>query len=146
MSDPCEDICDAIVAYLNAAIDVDPNPFEPVTLVASKPADPLAQLTLEFPTIQVFLVPYSDSENKIGRPKFLEEHQVSVWVIRKIQDAWTRERMSGVVRQVVEYLRGVKMANYTYSEAITSVKFDLTQLHEKQQFLSITQFRYAGIR
>lgn len=146
MSDPCEDICDAIVEHLNTAQEEEPNPFDPIEFMARKPADPLAELTLEFDEIQVMLVPYADSETKIGRPKFLEVHEVSLWVVRKLQNEWTRTRMSEVVRQVIERLRGRKMAGWTYGAAETTTKFDLTQLHEKKQFMSIVRLSYEGVR
>lgn len=144
--DKAEEICEEIVETLNAAQLEDPNPFEPIIFVASKPADPLAELQLEHPTIQVFLIPYAETKEKIGRPRYRETIQISLWVIRKIDLEWTRERMSSVVSTISDYLRGTKMACYTPGAPETATKFDLTQLHKKKQFLSIVRLNYTGIR
>ena len=144
-SDETEAICDAIVAELAAAQEEAPNYFDPIRFTARKPKDPLQELEAELTGIHVLLVPYAESEEKIGRPQFIELHTVSIWVVRKLDATWTRERMSGVVKTIKTRLRGRKMAGFTYSNCETATKFDLQRLH-KGQFMGILRASYAAIK
>lgn len=141
--DPTEDICDAIVDWLSA-VQEDTNPFDPISFEAVKPEDPLGELDSVPSSLKVIVVPNAEAEEKIGRPKFLEIHQVSLWITRTTSSEWTRERLSGFVRTLKEQLRGVKMATYTYSMIETASKFDPDRLH-KGQFFSVVVVTYRGI-
>lgn len=144
MSDPTEDICDAIVTFLNAAQEEEPNPFGVMEFTASKPADPLGELDSVQHETQVYLVPIAESEEKIGRYKAMEVHQASLWIARSMVESPTRASLSGLVRDIKKVLRGRKMATYTFSLIETASKFDPERLH-KGQFFSVLVATYRGI-
>ena len=143
MTDPTEDICDALVTFVNGLTV--PTSLS-LAVAASKPANPKAELKREHADLQVLFVPYAEEEEKIGRGgQVLELFQISMMVIRKIDQAFTRIALSQLVRELRAEIRtGGKMAGYTYSHGETVTKFDLTQLDEQGQFLSIARFSYAG--
>ena len=145
MSDPCEDICDSLVDWANALAEETPNPLG-VAFAASKPADPNAQLELEFNDLQVMFVPYAEEEEKAGRGGVvLETFTVSMMVVRQLSSEFSRPRLAGVVRTLRDQLRGVRMAGYVYSRSETAVKFDPDQVHDNNQFLSVVRLSYKGM-
>jgi hypothetical protein len=144
MTDPCEDICDAIVAYLNALVDEDPNPFDPFNFEASKPADPNAELDAGTESLRILLWPHGETETKIGRGgQVLETFMVAMLVVQSLSTTVNRQILSTLCRTVKAQLRGVRMAGFVYSTAETT-KADLEQLHENKRFASATILSYTG--
>lgn len=138
MDDPAERICDALVETINSlALSL--------TIEASKPSDPLGELTLEHPTLQAIVFPFGETTERQDRGGgVLERFAISVMVIRMLSAEFTRDRLEQFVRELKSLLRGKKMAGYTWSAEETATKFDLTQLHEQDQFLSLVRLTYIG--
>lgn len=138
MNDPVEDICDDLVKTINEL-------KLPLTVTATKPADPLAELKLEHPELQVLVVPFGESSAKIGRGgQVLEVYQATLMIIRMITIEFSLQRLSRFARELVTELRGDRMAGYVWSGDETVSKFDLAQLHERHQFLSVVRLSYTA--
>lgn len=140
MTDPTEDIADALVAHTNQLPELS------LAFEASKPEDPLALLQLEHHGVQVYFVPFGETfEEKIDRAgRARMSYQVTMMVIRKLENQITREVMGLLVRQLTRQIRGERMAGYVWAADETVTKFDLTQLHEKNQFVGIVRLTYLG--
>lgn len=147
MTDPAEDISDALVAYINGLVAQDPSPLS-MMCRAENPDDPNAQLKAEHTDLQVFFFPYSDEEEeKRGRGgEILETIIVTMMVARQITTTYTRKLLGGFVREIKANIRkSGKKANYTYSRAETVTKFDVDALHEtSKKFISIVRLHYIG--
>jgi hypothetical protein len=144
MSDPCEDICDAVVTYLNGLVGTDPNPFDPFKFEASKPDDPNAELDKDTSSLRVLLWPHGETEQKIGRGgQVFETFQVAMLVVKKLNTTTDRTMLSTLCRTIKARLRGQRMAGFVYSLAETT-KADLEQLHDNQRFASATILSYIG--
>lgn len=141
MSDPCEDICTAVAAWLNDSANFTPStPIEFTT-----PTDPNAELELENETLRGLLFPYADEESKIGRGgEVFETFTVSLLVIVKLDDNLTRQLLGGLVREVRAALRGVTQATYRYVTSEIATKFDPEALHLRNQFQSVVRITYMG--
>lgn len=137
--DPVEDICDALVTYINGLSELS------LTAVASKPVDPLDELTLEHPELQVLVVPFGESATKIGRGgHVLEVYQATLMIVRMLTVEFSRERLSLFTRELTAVLRGERMAGHVWSGDETVSKFDLNQIHEKHQFVSVVRLSYTA--
>lgn len=143
MDDPCELICVAQAAAVDAAAETAGTFI--ATFNATTPEDPSAELERETQDLRVMFIPYSDEETKIGRcGEAYERFTTSMLVVRKRSDEFTRRVMGKLVRQIRGVLRGQAMAGYRYVGAETASKFDLDQLHDRRQYVSIVRFTYQG--
>lgn len=141
-TDPVEDIADALVEFTNEVPDL------PLLITASKPEDPLPLLEHEHRDIQIFFIPFGETSEKIGRGgQVVEEYTVTMMVVRKLDDSQkiTRVVMSDLVRRIKQAIRGKRMAGYVWSGDETVSKFDLAQLKEMRQFLSVVRINYSGV-
>ena len=144
MSDPCEDICEALVAFLNALLEESPNPCEPFRFVASKPDDPNAELDKECADLRIMVWPHGSAEVKAGRGgECLETFQVTMLIIRDLKGN-VRAELAGLARTIRTRLRGQRMAGYAYSGA-EATGFDLQILHDQQRFADATILTYKGM-
>lgn len=145
MNDPCEDICDALVTFVNGLRNTESNPLAPITCEASKPENPSGLLKLEHKTIQVLVFPSGEEEDKIGRGgQVLERYEVTMLVVRQLSSEFTRVALSRFVRSLKSAIRGQRMAGFVYSTAETVSKFDPERIHESNQFVSAVKFTYSG--
>lgn len=141
MDDPCELICEAQAAAVQAAAE---GTFF-AEFTATTPEDPNAELERETPGIRVMFYPYGDEETKIGRGgEAYEQFTTSMVIVRKRSDEFTRKAMGKLARQIRGQLRGQAMAGYRYVRSETASKFDLDQLHDRRQYVSIVRFVYEG--
>lgn len=139
MSDPAEDICDAIVSYLGEQT------FDYQATIR-RTDNPLGDLEHETLGLTLLVHPTDEEAEKIGRGgQCLERFTISILVIRKLQDAFTKSKLSSFARDVKTSLRGVSQAGHTWSGDITTVKHDFRQVDDLNQFVSVFQVVYSKI-
>lgn len=136
--DPAEEIADALVETINGlALSL--------SVIATKPDDPLGELTLEHPNLQVLVFPFGEVTTRLDRGGgVLEQLTITLLVVRSLSAEFTRDRLERFTRELKAALRGKKMAGWTWSAEETASKFDLAQLHEQNQFVSIVRETYIG--
>jgi hypothetical protein len=140
MSDPCEDICDALVEFLNSQ---DEGTYS-LEFLADKPEDPNGELDKADDNVKVLFWPHGESEAKIGRTgQVVRKFSVAMLVLRKLSGDFTRRALSDFATEVMDSLRGEKMADRRYSTAETT-KTDLVQLHEDKRLAVATILTYTG--
>lgn len=140
MSDVTEDICDALVASLQEA----PVGTFDVELVVEKPGDPNAELDKASDVLRILFWPHSETEKKIGRGgPAAKTYGVAMLAIRKLSVDFDRVKMHGIVTQLMDYLRGRRMAGRVYSGAETT-KADNEQIHDHQRVAVATILTYVG--
>lgn len=138
MTDPVEDICDALVEHINGLV-------LSLTAVASKPVNPPEELKLEHPTLQVLVVPIGETGTKISRGGgVLETYTAALWVVRKIDVEFNRPRLSLFTRELTQALRGLRMAGHVWSGDETLSKYGLQMIHEETQFFALVQLTYTA--
>jgi hypothetical protein len=138
MTDPVEDICDALVEHINGLV-------LSLTAVASKPENPPEELKLEHPELQVLVVPIGETATKIGRGgHVLETYQVALWVVRKLSVEFNRARLSLFTREVTQALRGERMAGHVWSGDETLSKYAIRMIHETTEFFALVQLTYTA--
>lgn len=145
-ADPVEDIADALVTFLND--DKSEWGEQPeIVFTAVKNADPTKELTVEnLATTQVFVAPYGETGQKIGRGgQALETYQVFLLVVRGITTEFTRTKLAEFVRQLKLAIRkGGKMAGYHWRGDETTAKYQLEALTQVNHFASSIRFDYSG--
>jgi hypothetical protein len=144
MTDPCEDICDALVAEVNTAAfqtDLD------LKFEAANPPSIKKELEREHADLKVFFAPYGEEEEKTDRGGVcLETCEVTMLVVRRIDESVTRQRLNGLVYSIRKKLRARKMAGRTWTGGETVTKTDPEQIDEIRQYASISRLRYVGMR
>ena len=85
-----------------------------------------------------------ETETKETRGSVFVVPQVNVIVTSRSINGETRARLSGLVREMRNSLRFVKMAGWTWQGTETLSKFD-AELLRKHQYLSAFQLSYQGL-
>ena len=140
MSDPCEDISAAVATYLS---DEDSRGFG-YGFQATVPTNPSLELYADHEGLRVLVVPIGETETKETRGSVFVVPQVNVIVTSRSINGETRARLSGLVREMRNSLRFVKMAGWTWQGTETLSKFD-AELLRKHQYISAFQLSYQGL-
>lgn len=141
MTDPGEDIADALAAYVKD-LDVP----DPLSLVGEiEKTDNIKKvLNLEWDQLKVAFYAVSEEAEKIGRGgEALERFTIAMLVIRKINAEYTKAKLAQYVREIKKQLRGISMAGCRFTSDATPVKCDADQLNDHNQFCSISEFTYS---
>lgn len=142
MTDPTEDIADAIVIYINHP---DRQAAFSFRFVASNPPEPSREMETELEGLRVLAFPYGDEAERIGRGgQAAENYLVTVMVMRKITDTITRARLLGLVREIRLAIRHAQMAGYSWTADETITKYDPEQLRSSGTFTSVFRTTFAG--
>jgi hypothetical protein len=140
MTDPVEQISDALVTHLNG-LETGSLGF---VFQAEKTDDPDELLYAEQPDLKVLVVPFGETAERIGRGgQAIETYQVNVIVVKKL-DIVTRDALSLFARQLKAAIRPNRMAGYGWAGDETVTKYDPKILRELNQFASLTRFSYQG--
>mgnify|MGYP007071638828 CR=1 FL=1 len=141
MTDPSEDICDALVTFARALTAPD------VSLTAAevrKSDNPLKELDGDQPLLKVFFHASSEDAERIGRgAEVLEHFVITMLVVRKLNAEFTKQVLAIYTRELKAAIRGQRMAGYPQTAEATPVKVDSQQIFDRQQFCSITEFTYS---
>lgn len=140
MNDPAEDICDALVEFVQAL----ESPDVSLNAQVRKTDNPLGELEYENTDLTVLFHVFSEESTKTGRNTFQEDFTIAMLVVRKVDSGFTRGVLAKFVREIKAAVRGVKMAGWTFSADETPVKFDAQQMKDLRQFVSIVHFTYTG--
>lgn len=140
MSDPGEQIADAVVSYLRAVTTFS------LQAEIRKAESPLEELQYEHQQLAVLVYPSSEEAEKAGRGgQCLEGFTVSLLVVRKLTSELTKQRLSEFTREVKTALRGQSQAGYTWSREATTTRADPVQLKELSQFCGVVEITYLKI-
>jgi len=152
MTDPGEDICDALVEYLNTlqttAQDNDEEKPFGFTFEAKKTQDIQEEFEREHADLKVFFAPFGETEHKAGRGgEALITWDVSMLVVRRLDVNGTREQLNGLVYSIRRNIRRsrLKMAGRTYVGAETVIKSTPAETSQRMQFVSVTRLSYEGM-
>lgn len=141
MSDPAEDICEALTTYVGGLA----SPVLSLKAAVRKTDDPMGELKVEHQQLEVLFHVASEEAEKIDRGgTCFESFTISMLVIRKQDDEFTRPVMAQFTREIKRAVRGVIQAGYHWSRDETPVKFDAQQYHELTQYCSKSEFTYIG--
>lgn len=148
MPDPGEEICDALVEFLRGLQTIGENPLAPeVSLKANirKTDNPLGELEHEVVELTALLYPSAEAAEKRGRGgECMEEFTISMLVVRKMDDQFTRSRLSQFCRELKKRVRGVRMAGYIWAAEETTQKYDIAMAQNPGTFASVTDFHYLS--
>lgn len=146
-ADPVEDIADALVAFLEGA----PSWSEPPSIVFEvvKDATPDEKLKKEeLRKSKVFVVPYGETAEKIGRGgQALEVYQVFLVFARAMDADFTQPKLAKWAREVKLAIRkSPRMAGHPWAGDDTTVKLNTPLAREADVFVSGVMLSYSGIR
>lgn len=138
MTDPGEDIADALVAYVGAL-----GTFSLAADDIRKTDNPLEDLKYEQDGLRVLFHASAEEAERIGRGgQVLERFIVSMLVVRKISDDVTKTMLATFTRELKAAIRGVRMATYPQTGEATPTKCDGQQMLQGQ-FCSVSEFTYS---
>lgn len=146
VTDPGEDICDALVQFIKELTTPNEDPADPdvsLKAVIRKTDNPLGEIQHEIDDLLVLLYPSAEAAEKRGRGgECQEEFTISMLVIRQMDSQFTRSRLSQYCREIKAAVRGVRMAGYIWSAEETTQKFDIEMAQDTTTFASVTDFHY----
>lgn len=143
MTDPGEDICDAIVSYINA---LSPWPFD-FQFQAKSPNDIREELERENADLKVLFWPKGEEEGgKVDRQgAAMVTATIGMIVNRRLTDGATRRQLNDLTWTIRTQLRGIAQAGFKWSTAETTVKADRIQIEESDLFASEINLYYVGM-
>lgn len=143
MSDPAEDIADALAAHVNGLQETD-SPFA-FTFTASVPDDIQDELKREHLDLKVFFASYGESVEKRDRGGgALIQPQVSLLVARRVDSAYTRRALNNLVWAIRSAVRKASPAGWTWTADDTVVKGSDVTTSSGNQFVSVSRFTFTG--
>lgn len=148
--DPCEDIADAMVEFLNGSkAQWNPQFVSSIKFQAVKSSDPTPDLQVEekLRTLQHFVIPFGERATKIDRGgKCLEVYSVFLLIVGQLHDDMTRTELARHTRKLNLAIRHQsRMAGYPFNGYDTTAKYELEVLRQINHFANSTRFDFTGI-
>lgn len=147
MSDPVEDIADAMVDFLNGSKTGWPQ--EPtISFSAVKTADPTPFLQVEkLSTTQVFVIPFGESYQRTDRGGGgMETYSVFLLIVREVNKTFTMEKLGLFARQLKLAIRkNRRIGGYVFSRDETTFKYQMEALQQYNHFANSTRFDFIGM-
>lgn len=146
-ADPVEDIADALVDFLGNAAEWPESPSMAFEVIKdATPDDKLEKEKLK--GTKVFVVPFGESAEKIGRGgQALETYQVFVVVARAMDADFTQPKLAKFTRELkLAIRRQPRMAGFPWQGDDTTVKLNTALARETDVFISGVMVSFTGIQ